>query len=584
MAGPTDLEQLELEYVNDARLDPLGDAARYILSYSPLQSQNSAIDSALRFFKVDGNLLLSQFSALVPTQPVAWNDSLAAAARQHNSAMIAADSQEHVLSGELGLAARIEAAGYIGGTIFGENIFAFAQSDLHAQAGFMVDWGNGPGGMQTPAGHRNNIMNPSFREAGIGILSESNPSTSVGPLVVTEDLAARPNSGALILGSAYNDLDHDNFYSAGEGLGSLVVSAAGATVTSWASGGFTLNTQATGLQTVTFSGAGLSGPVSATISLSATSNVLFHVVNGNTLETSTSAIVSGPVTTVQGLGTVGLVLSAGDGTGRTMIGAKGNDTIQGGAGNDTLVGGAGNDILNGGPAADTLNGALGFDVADYGLEAVAGGGSAVSVDLLSGFARDGFGSYDTLIGIEGVVGSEAGDLLYGTNSADVLSGGGGDDQIVAWDGADYLNGGAGNDVILGWTGADTLFGGDGNDWLWAGDGNDIAEGGAGDDVLVGDLPGSTESGDDTLTGGLGSDILLGGSGNDLLIGGLDRSDGSDPGCQGLVGRRRGQRHADRQWRRRRDMGAARLGRERRRHGVRRRRQRSDPDRTRRRRD
>ena len=76
---------------------------------------------------------------------------------------------------------------------------------------------------------------------------------------------------------------------------------------------------------------------------------------------------------MKGLGTVGLVLSAGDGTGRTMIGAKGNDTIQGGAGNDTLDGGAGNDILNGGPAADTLNGALGFDVADYGLEAAGGG-------------------------------------------------------------------------------------------------------------------------------------------------------------------------------------------------------------------
>ena len=98
---------------------------------------------------------------------------------------------------------------------------------------------------------------PNLREAGIGILSESNPSTSVGPLVVSEDFAARSNSGAFILGSAYNDLDHDNFYSAGEGLGSLVVSAAGATVTSWASGGFTLNTQATGLQTVAFSGAGL---------------------------------------------------------------------------------------------------------------------------------------------------------------------------------------------------------------------------------------------------------------------------------------------------------------------------------------
>ena len=292
-------------------------------------------------------------------------------------------------------------------------------------------------------------MNPSFREAGIGILSESNPSTSVGPLVVTEDFAARPNSGAFILGSAYNDLDRQ-FYRPGR---ARIARRVGGGRHGHELGKRRLHARHAGNGSADRDvfRRGTSGPVSATISLSATSNVLFHVVNGNTLETSTSAIVSGPVTTVKVLVRSGWSFRRGRHRPHDDR-RQGNQTIEGGAGNDTLDGGAGNDILNGGPAADTLNGALGFDVADYGLEA-AGGGSAVSVDLLSGFARDGFGPYDTLIGIRGVVGSEAGDIIYG-RTAPTSCRGGGDDQIVAWDGADYLNGGAGNDVILGWTGAD----------------------------------------------------------------------------------------------------------------------------------
>ena len=96
----SDLEQLLFEYINDARLDPLGDAARYIASYSPLQSPQSDIQSALSYFGVDGSVLLAQYGALTPTQPLAWNDSLAAAARTHNQAMITANDQQHQLPGE----------------------------------------------------------------------------------------------------------------------------------------------------------------------------------------------------------------------------------------------------------------------------------------------------------------------------------------------------------------------------------------------------------------------------------------------------------------------------------------------------
>ena len=72
-------EQLFLELINSARLDPLGNAALYINDYAPLLSSDSAIQSALNYFGVSGNVLLQQFSALVPVQPLAFNDALAAA-------------------------------------------------------------------------------------------------------------------------------------------------------------------------------------------------------------------------------------------------------------------------------------------------------------------------------------------------------------------------------------------------------------------------------------------------------------------------------------------------------------------------
>ncbi|HEV8680816.1 MAG TPA: Hint domain-containing protein [Stellaceae bacterium] len=394
MAGPSDLEQLLLQLINDARLDPLGNAARYIVTYSPLTSSDPDIQSALDFFGVDGALLLSQFSALTPTHPLAWNESLAIASRQHDDTMIAADTQSHQLPGEPSFDQRDAAAGYTNFSSLGENIFAFAESPLFAQAGFMVDWGSGPGGMQSPPGHRDNIMDPGFREVGVGIVAESDPLTSVGPLVVTEDFGARFDSGAFILGVAYNDADDNNFYSIGEGLGTLVVTLGATSVTSWASGGFTLNTAATGTQTVTFSGAGLTGTVSATLNLTATTNIEFDVVDGTTLETSGSVSVSGPIATLKGLGVTGLSLSAADATAHAIVGTKGGDAITGGGGADVLTGGLGNDAIDGGAGIDEAVFAGAF--ASYGV--MQSGGT------LTVAGPDGT---DTLTGIETLVFDDA---------------------------------------------------------------------------------------------------------------------------------------------------------------------------------
>jgi len=402
----TNLEQLLLEYVNDTRLDPVGSAARYITSYSPLISSNAAIQSALNFFGVNGAALQTAFAALVSTQPLAWNDNLANAARGHNGFMIANDDQSHQEPGEPDFVARDLAAGYTGYSSLGENIYAFASSAIYAHAGFMVDWGGGTNGMQSPPGHRTNLMNSSFREIGVGITPESNGATSVGPLVITEDMGSRFGLGPLLLGVAYNDtVIADNFYSDGEGLGNLAVNVAGGgSVTSFASGGYTLETT-TGAKTITFSGAGLSGNVAVTTTLAASQNVKLDIINGNMLATSASVGVSGPVSNIRGLGTLGLTISATDGTARTITGTSGGDTITAGNANDTLWGFAGNDVLNGGAGTDLLMGGAGNDT----LTGASGVDTSVFAGLRSAYTitKSGLGATvtgpdgtDTISGVE----------------------------------------------------------------------------------------------------------------------------------------------------------------------------------------
>jgi uncharacterized protein YkwD len=113
MATPTAEEQLLLEYVNEARIDPLGDAARYISSYAATAtSADASINSALKFFGVSGPALLQALSALTPTSPLAWSETLANAAQGHDSVMISTDTQTHQAPGEADLGGRLTAAGY----------------------------------------------------------------------------------------------------------------------------------------------------------------------------------------------------------------------------------------------------------------------------------------------------------------------------------------------------------------------------------------------------------------------------------------------------------------------------------------
>jgi uncharacterized protein YkwD len=221
MAQPTAQEQELLELVNRMRQAPAAELALLLNSGDPKIAQ------ALQQFGVDRNRLAQQWSSLVPVAPVAWSSELANSAAGHNQQMIATDTQSHRLPGEADIYNRAVNAGYTG-TIIGENIFAFSESVLFGHAGFAIDWGNdvnSVGGIQNPAGHRELLLSANYREVGISITPENVSTTNVGPLVITQDFGNRTalNGKAWLLGVAFQDLDGDNFYDAGEGFSGITV-------------------------------------------------------------------------------------------------------------------------------------------------------------------------------------------------------------------------------------------------------------------------------------------------------------------------------------------------------------------------
>ena len=223
-----------------------------------------------------------------------------------------------------------------------------------------------------------------------------------------------------------------------------------------------------------------------------------------------------------------------------LYGEAGNDRVyaysgasallDGGAGNDTLVGAGGNDSFNGGAGVDYLDGGAGINTVYYSADAFAGGGAGVTVNLAFNYGRDGFGTLDSLLNIQVVVGTDAGDLVIGASGAESMFGGNANDYVNMGAGADYILDFGGANSLLGGLGSDTIIGGGGNDlmvggqwtavdagvtdYLYGGGGNDrLYTGSSGNGVLFG------EAGNDTLGGSTGNDYLYGGLGSDVLAGG-----------------------------------------------------------------
>lgn len=293
-----------------------------------------------------------------------------------------------------------------------------------------------------------------------------------------------------------------------------------------------------------------------------------------------------------------------------MHGFAGNDTILGGGGNDVVTGGLGDDYIDGGanaagkemnfvmygdvnyanPKGDGRYWGWSEDIYAFNLknptfaptESVAQLGIQLNLDKteILGVAAGravGIAGTDTLLNIQGAIGSDFNDILIGNESENWLGGGRGNDTLIGGAGSDVLilglnsaygltinmtdagltnlssastqstakvldlsslsnesyegsyRGENGLGVLTYWgfegIGAselkDTVIGSDGNDTIFGLGGNDSIDGGAGNDMLYGNT--SVTSGilaGDRLNTSDDADVIHGGSGNDQIWAGV----------------------------------------------------------------
>ena len=257
IGNPSDEEQLYLEYINRARTNPPAEGRWLAALKDPDVTNNYA------YFHVDTNVLVSQFNTYPTAAPLAFQPGLMTSAQAHNNDMFINVFQGHNGSDGSTLSDRID-ANYANASTWGENVFCYATSVLEGHAGFDVDWGAGPSGMQSPPGHRLNILDSDFREIGISVILGTRSMTNggtvsqVGPQLVTQDFATSFDSTPLITGVIYYDLNGNGFYDLGEGIGGVRVDVAGASyyAISTKSGGYTVPVSGDGSRWVTFACAG----------------------------------------------------------------------------------------------------------------------------------------------------------------------------------------------------------------------------------------------------------------------------------------------------------------------------------------
>ncbi|MFH1153558.1 MAG: CAP domain-containing protein [Pseudomonadota bacterium] len=207
---PTVAEQVSLEAINRARLNP----------------EQEAADCG-----IDLNEGLAQGTLGTPVQPLTFNASLLTSARNHSLDMMANNYMEHTSLDGTTPYQRMANAGFlyscaseniawVGSTGPMDEIAAtlFLHQDL-----FVDDTVNG-------RGHRLNILDPDFREVGVGIVSgaftlyESGAVTYPYSYMLTYDFGtSREYSQAFILGVVFDDKNRDTRYSAGEGKSDVVI-------------------------------------------------------------------------------------------------------------------------------------------------------------------------------------------------------------------------------------------------------------------------------------------------------------------------------------------------------------------------
>jgi uncharacterized protein YkwD len=277
---PTGDEVASVWFINRARTNANAEALRLASTTEP------GVVSARNYFVVNTNMMISQFAALPQVlPPLAINPKLTAAARLHVQDMFRGAFQGHDSStnpyapNQPGDAAwtRLTRQGYTYSTM-SENVFCYGQNPWMAHAGFNIDWGVGPGGMQTPAGHRLAIHGADFKEIGVGCLRGTNK--TVGPFLVSQSFGTSATPSPMVVGTAWRDANTNGVYDAGEGRSGIAITAAGASfhTASSGQGAYALPLPGNGTFTVTYRPPE-GGQVTRTVTVTNGENILADLTN-----------------------------------------------------------------------------------------------------------------------------------------------------------------------------------------------------------------------------------------------------------------------------------------------------------------
>ena len=358
MAEVTAREQLILELMNRARMDPAGEAARFGISLNKDLAAGTISNA--------------------PKQVLAMNAELNGSADAHSGWMLSSDTFSHTGLGGSDPGTRMRDAGYVfaGSWSWGENIaWSGTTGTLNANAAAAQHHQN----LFLSAGHRTNILNGYFREAGVGSLDGkfATGSNTYNALMTTQNFATSGND-RFITGVAYDDSDNNDFYSIGEARGGVMVDiladgTVAASAVSGAAGGyaaaFASSAKAPADVDVRFRGGGLDVSVGVSVTLEG-SNIKLDLADGGTILSNVTATL---IYRTIGLQLIGIedVSGTGNGLGNVLggnaganrlAGLSGSDTLSGCGGDDTLLGGGGNDRISGGLGSDHLSGNAGSDV------------------------------------------------------------------------------------------------------------------------------------------------------------------------------------------------------------------------------
>ena len=265
IAAPTDYDQYMLELINRARSDPAAEAVIYGIALNEGVPPADTISTD-------------------PKQPLAFSGYLNDAAQGHSQWMLDTDTFSNTGNGGSSARDRMESAGYSFTALpagSGENLawtgttgplgsLATRTEELHGN--LFVDSG------YPDRGHRTTIMNPDYKEIGVGVLSGvfTSGGTDFNAAIVTTDFAFTAGD-SFLLGVVYYDTSGDNFYTPSEGYANVTITAVlqgsgtSFNVMTWNSGGYQLQLPA-GTYDVTATHATLGEAVSNNVAI-ASSNV-----------------------------------------------------------------------------------------------------------------------------------------------------------------------------------------------------------------------------------------------------------------------------------------------------------------------